>query len=110
MAYTITHTKADRLIAGIASDQGPNPVERSETISLSRVNLLYANKMALNSAIGKITPRKVGSSNILKYTKVLRERPLFTIKSTNLSDCVSHIIAVRLTEISKNGVKIWRNI
>ena len=60
------HTIVANSIAGEASDQVFNPDALSDTISLSTTNLLQANNMALNNAIGKITPINVGNNSMLK--------------------------------------------
>ena len=52
--------------------------------------------MAAKTAIGPISDRKVGSNNIVKVTKVVAERPRFTIISTKRKDCVSQTMQVRL--------------
>ena len=72
------------------------PLARRTTTSLSFTIRLYVNIMAAKTAMGPISDRKVGSSNIVKVTKVVAERPRFTIISTKRKDCVSQTMQVRL--------------
>ena len=50
--------------------------------NLAVIAIRLANIMAAKTAMGPISDRKVGSSNIVKVTKVVAERPRFTIIST----------------------------
>ena len=64
----------------------------------------------VKTAIGKIKAKKVGRSNNVKLMKSGIDNPRFTIISTNLSDCVSQTMQVRVVATKTVATRSCRNI
>ena len=64
----------------------------------------------INNAIGNISIRKDGKSNVDIYKKVFTSSPLFTMRSIRRNDCVSHIILARVIVVTITGASKLRDI